>query len=113
MANELQTTLDNILNDKNTNLLPENIKEGITCLGIKGTYKGTDTSDATAAPEDILLNRTAYVNDNKITGTMKEIEPFTEQEVSSIYSSDTGIIIRNSTTEPFCLRPNARYVSCK
>lgn len=27
MANELQQTLDNILNDKNINLKPENLKE--------------------------------------------------------------------------------------
>lgn len=36
MTNELQTTLDNILEDKNTNLKPENLKTGITCLGIQG-----------------------------------------------------------------------------
>ena len=36
MSNELQQTLNNILNDKNTNLLPENLRTGITCLGIEG-----------------------------------------------------------------------------
>lgn len=33
---ELQTVLNNILADKNANLLPENLKTGITCLGIQG-----------------------------------------------------------------------------
>lgn len=36
MSNELQQTLNNILNDKNTNLLPENLRTGITCLGVEG-----------------------------------------------------------------------------
>jgi len=40
MANELQTSLDAILNDKNVNLKPENLKQGVTCLGVEGTYQG-------------------------------------------------------------------------
>ena len=36
MSNHLQTNLDAILQDKNTNLLPENLKAGITCLGVQG-----------------------------------------------------------------------------
>ena len=39
MANELQTKLDAILNDKNTNLLPENLKAGVTCLGVEGNLR--------------------------------------------------------------------------
>lgn len=38
MANELQTNLDAILNDKNTNLLPENLKAGVTCLGVERNF---------------------------------------------------------------------------
>lgn len=39
MANELQTKLDAILLDKNANLLPENLKKDVTCLGITGTLE--------------------------------------------------------------------------
>ena len=75
MENELQTTLNNILNDKNTNLVPENLKAGITCLGIEGTMQeGIDTSDATATASEIKLGKTAYVNGEKITGTLGESE---------------------------------------
>lgn len=34
----LQEKANNILNDKTTNLLPENIKENVTILGVTGTY---------------------------------------------------------------------------
>ena len=40
---ELQTVLNNILIDKNTNLKPENLKKNVTCLGVKGTLE-TSTS---------------------------------------------------------------------
>ena len=44
MSNQLQTNLDAILQDKNTNLLPENLKAGVTCLGIEGTYEGSGST---------------------------------------------------------------------
>ena len=40
MANELQNKLDAILEDKNTNLKPENLKAGVTCLGVEGVLEG-------------------------------------------------------------------------
>lgn len=39
MTNDLQTKLDSILADKNTNLKPENLKSGVTLLGINGTLE--------------------------------------------------------------------------
>lgn len=41
---ELQTVLNNILADKNTNLKPENLKAGVTCLGITGTLEVSTAS---------------------------------------------------------------------
>ena len=70
MTDILITKLQDIKEDKNTNLKPENLKAGVTCLGIVGTVKVLDTSDATATAEDISLNKTAYVNGQKITGSL-------------------------------------------
>jgi hypothetical protein len=39
MTNTLQEKLNEILTDKNTNLLPENLKKGIKCLGVDGTFE--------------------------------------------------------------------------
>ena len=37
--NELQQVLNSIKQDKDTNLLPTNLKDGVTCLGIEGTLE--------------------------------------------------------------------------
>ena len=68
---ELETLLNDILEDKNTNLTPENLKKGVTVLGIDGNYIGTDTSDATATNEDVLEGKTAYAQGQKLTGTLR------------------------------------------
>ena len=54
MSNELQSVLDDIKLDKQTNLKPENIKKDITVLGVTGTLEDLDTSDATATTNDII-----------------------------------------------------------
>ena len=33
-----------ILTEKNTNLIPENLKAGVTCLGVTGTYEGSSST---------------------------------------------------------------------
>lgn len=52
-------------------LTSDKIVEGNTILNITGTAKtGVDTSDATATAEDIVVNKTAYVNGKKVIGTL-------------------------------------------
>ena len=70
MSNELQSVLDDIKLDKQTNLKPENIKKDITVLGVTGTLEDLDTSDATATANDIINPKTAYVNNRKIIGNI-------------------------------------------
>ena len=49
-----------------SNLSAGNIKTGVNIGGVTGTF----TSDATAVAGNILSGKTAYVNGNKVTGTM-------------------------------------------
>ena len=88
--NQLQSILDDILDDKNTNLTPDNLKKGVTCLGIKGRYNGIDTSDATVTTNDILQGKTAYKDGQKITGTMPNVG---NKEIVSNINSEKSITI--------------------
>lgn len=51
----------------------DKIAAGNTILGVEGTSAGLDTSDADALAADILEYKTAYVNGQKVTGTMTKI----------------------------------------
>lgn len=66
----LNTKIKSILTEKSTKIRPENIKKDVNILGVNGNYTGLDTSDANAVAGDILENKTAYVNGQKITGTI-------------------------------------------
>lgn len=40
MSTTLEQNLNLILNEKETKIIPENIKAGVTILGVTGTYTG-------------------------------------------------------------------------
>ena len=83
-------SIDSTEQDK---IIPENIRDGITILGVTGSYSGsggsggggTDTSDATASASDILAGQTAYISSGKVTGTMAN-----NGAVSGIISTASG-----------------------
>ena len=61
-----------ILGDED--LIAENIKKNVDIFGVVGSLEVLDTSDADATADDILLNKTAYVNGEKIIGTITSLE---------------------------------------
>ena len=88
MASTLKNNLNKILQEKEQKILPENIRQGVTILGVEGTVEILDTSDATAVTSDMAEGKTAYVNGEKITGAL----PVT----TGTYYVDTDVRISNS-----------------
>ena len=66
-----------------TGLAANDLAVGVKHLGISGTY----TSDATATASDIMTGKTAYVNGEKITGTMALA---TSEQIQDMFNSVFG-----------------------
>lgn len=74
MAEKTRFRLDKNVIAAQIGLTPDIIKEDAIVLEMTGTYKGLDaTSDATAIAANILYGKTAWVNSEKITGTMPDM----------------------------------------
>lgn len=85
------------------NLLDENIKTGVTLFEKVGTF----TSDATATSSDVLLDKTAYVNGEKVTGIIpskgkQTFTPSTENQIisSGQYLSEAQTVLGDSNLLP-------------
>ena len=52
---------------------PDNIKAGVTILGVAGKASVVDTADATAAASTIVSGKTAYINGAKVTGSLTSV----------------------------------------
>ena len=89
---KLMVNMYDIKDDKDTNLLPGNIRKNTKILGVTGTLDPqADESDATATSSDIALNKSAYVNNEKIYG--------------SVVTTDDGL----DTLETTITNPNVTY----
>lgn len=88
-----EVKIKGVTSEIDENIKPENIKVGTTILGIEGGYEGIDTSDATATASDILKDKTAYVNGEKIVGTYGEeyIEGTGIRLMESEYKTTTDV----------------------
>lgn len=81
------------------NIVPENIKSGVSVLGVEGTLNGgIDTSDADATSDDIVSPKTAYVNGERIEGTMKLINVQDPNAYYGIGDESTVFMDNNSIT---------------
>lgn len=92
-----------------SNIIPENIKSGVNVLGVEGTLEqGIDTSDANATADDIVSPKTAYVNGEKITGTLIktdfQLSDLQEQGIDiSEAVSGSSFVSCNDTDTSICI----------
>lgn len=89
------TYLKKVTIAKPESLLPENIKAGETIFGVTGGL--ADTKDATATASNIVIGKTAYVNNEKVTGTIPdngtlEFEPSEEEQIIPEGYTSGGIV---------------------
>ena len=99
MENELQTNLDEILLDKETNLLPENLKEGVTVLGVEGSLKVTGSDGNIKLFETVEdMNSDPNPKENDLAVVYREeIQPFKEDTETQFITFPEQVIL----DEPF------------
>ena len=66
-----EITIEPVTSEIDEDIQPENIKAGTNILGVDGKETVVDTEDATAMAENILEGQTAYVNGEKINGSIE------------------------------------------
>ena len=89
---DISIGIDDIEKEK---IIPENIAEGQSILGVIGTFRGgIDTSDATAESKDILLGVTAYNATGKIEGSI----PYYEYNSDMFEKPEIDLLLTNELT---------------
>ena len=93
---ELKTNLDEILQEKQNKIIPENIKKDIQIFDVIGTYEGSgggiDTSsDNPITADDVAQGKEGFVNGEKVIGNAYTVESGGSAiAINSPYTYKTG-----------------------
>ena len=94
-TNELQETLDSILDDKETNLKPENLRSGVSLLGVQGTLKESSVDPLYATTD--YTTRTYTLNLNEVG---EEIQLYDNYVIIHTSENKFKLFSKSDTTTP-------------
>ena len=107
MANELQTTLNEILADKQTNLKPENLKKGVTLLGVEGNLESGGSTEVPVklfeTQEEMQADVTAQEGDLAVVYRSEVQNMTADSEVTSITFPETVTLPAAFTDDVYCM----------
>lgn len=95
------------------NLLPENIRQGVSIFNVEGTLSPYDDTDSTATAENIESGYTAYVKGERITGSLESGVQANLLANSTTYSNEGSVKYSTSTGTSDINSPSCFTVSYK
>ena len=105
-----QVKVNGITAEIDEDIKPENIKAGINILGVEGGYEGVDTSDATATVGDIASGKTAYVNGEKIEGTVETITGSKPMSAENVFDFGGSVAMEAINEESVLFKKNSKML---
>lgn len=93
------------------NLLPENIRQGVSIFNVEGTLSPYEDTDSTATAENIESGYTAYVKGEQITGSLETGVQANLLANSTTYSNEGSVKYSKSTGMDSLSQPSCFTVS--
>ena len=93
------------------NLLPENIRQGVSIFNVEGTLSPYEDTDSTATAENIESGYTAYVKGEQITGSLETGVQANLLANSTTYSNEGSVKYSKSTGTGSMSQPSCFTVS--